>query len=351
MSNQPERAEKTCLNCHAELVGRFCHVCGQENIVTKQDFWSLLKHFIYDVFHFDGKFFDTLKYLLFYPGKVPKEYTTGKRASFLDPIRMYLFTSAVFFLVFYATNNMSFTSKKQYLTPQERKEELVILKQYAKDNPKDLVVLSKIAILEDSTRPVKLTDILTGMPFQINGRFYRNVSAYDSTQKTLHDTAQDGAIKRLLTRKLIHLHSSKDMNAKAAETAFFDDFVHKFPYMLFISLPFFAAILKLLYLRRKHLFYSDHAIFTIYHYIISFILLLFIIGLVQLDDMTDWYFIRFFGYAIAIWWVIYLFLSLKRFYGQSWGKTFLKYLILSVTASIFILLLFFLFIFITAYQL
>lgn len=29
VSHQPERKEKKCLNCGAEVVGRFCHVCGQ----------------------------------------------------------------------------------------------------------------------------------------------------------------------------------------------------------------------------------------------------------------------------------------------------------------------------------
>ncbi|MGV3656323.1 MAG: DUF3667 domain-containing protein [Chitinophagaceae bacterium] len=56
---------------------------------------------MYDIFHFDGKFFDTLKYLFFWPGGVAKEYVKGRRNRYLDPIRMYLFTSAVFFLIFF----------------------------------------------------------------------------------------------------------------------------------------------------------------------------------------------------------------------------------------------------------
>ena len=101
MSHQPERKENNCLNCGTLVAGRYCQHCGQENVETKQSAGALVRHFVYDIFHFDGKFFDTMKQLLFRPGYVPKEYVLGKRSSYLDPIRMYLFTSAVFFLVFF----------------------------------------------------------------------------------------------------------------------------------------------------------------------------------------------------------------------------------------------------------
>ena len=102
MSHTPERAEKTCLNCGTTVVGRFCHVCGQENVEPKESFWHLVTHFFNDITHFDGKFFITLKDLAFKPGFLSKEYMIGRRASYLNPIRMYVFTSAIFFLVFFS---------------------------------------------------------------------------------------------------------------------------------------------------------------------------------------------------------------------------------------------------------
>jgi hypothetical protein len=44
----------------------------------------------------------TLKDLLFKPGFLTKEYMKGRRKNYLHPVRMYVFTSAVFFLVFYS---------------------------------------------------------------------------------------------------------------------------------------------------------------------------------------------------------------------------------------------------------
>ncbi len=106
MSHNPERKEKNCLNCDTQIHGRFCHVCGQENIYTKEKFWSLAKHFVYDILHFDGQFFNTLKFLFTKPGFVARQYAEGKRASYLHPIRMYMFTSAVFFLVLFSTKKI-----------------------------------------------------------------------------------------------------------------------------------------------------------------------------------------------------------------------------------------------------
>src|SRR5580692_3860795 len=101
MSHLKERKERNCLNCQATLIGRFCHVCGQENLEPKETVWHLVQHFFNDITHFDGKFFSTVKYLLRKPGFLSAEYMVGRRASYLNPIRMYVFTSAIFFLILF----------------------------------------------------------------------------------------------------------------------------------------------------------------------------------------------------------------------------------------------------------
>ncbi|MFN5427600.1 MAG: DUF3667 domain-containing protein, partial [Bacteroidota bacterium] len=101
MSNQQLRKETNCLNCGREVAERFCSHCGQENIEVRESFWQLLVHFFNDFTHFDGKFFSTIRVLLLKPGKLTREYITGKRASYLHPIRMYLFISFAFFILQY----------------------------------------------------------------------------------------------------------------------------------------------------------------------------------------------------------------------------------------------------------
>jgi len=102
LSHLKERKEKNCLNCQAEVVGRYCHVCGQENLEPKETVWHLVQHFFNDITHFDGKFFETVKYLLKKPGFLSLEYMRGRRMSYLNPIRMYVFTSAIFFIIVFS---------------------------------------------------------------------------------------------------------------------------------------------------------------------------------------------------------------------------------------------------------
>jgi hypothetical protein len=102
VSHLDERKQKNCLNCNAQVQGKYCHICGQENIEPEENVWHLVTHFFNDITHFDGKFFSTLKLLILKPGFLPAEYKMGRRASYLNPIRMYLFTSFVFFLVFFS---------------------------------------------------------------------------------------------------------------------------------------------------------------------------------------------------------------------------------------------------------
>jgi hypothetical protein len=127
VSHLKERKEKNCLNCQATLYGRYCHVCGQENLEPKETVWHLVTHFFNDITHFDGKFFATVKYLLRKPGFLSKEYVAGRRASYLNPIRMYVFTSAIFFLILFTLKdpkNMVNTTE----TPDKR-ETIAGLKQ------------------------------------------------------------------------------------------------------------------------------------------------------------------------------------------------------------------------------
>jgi hypothetical protein len=82
---------------------RFCTHCGQENLEPKESVGHLVRHFFEDITHFDGKFFVTLKDLIVRPGFLTREYVAGKRMTYLNPIRMYIFISAIFFIALFAS--------------------------------------------------------------------------------------------------------------------------------------------------------------------------------------------------------------------------------------------------------
>ncbi|HSN60988.1 MAG TPA: DUF3667 domain-containing protein [Ferruginibacter sp.] len=112
MSHLKERKQKNCLNCNAQVYGKYCHICGQENVEPAESLWHLVTHFFNDITHFDGKFFSTLRLLLIKPGFLSTEYKMGRRNSYLNPVKMYVFTSFVFFFVFFS----AYTPEKDIIT-------------------------------------------------------------------------------------------------------------------------------------------------------------------------------------------------------------------------------------------
>ncbi len=78
-------------------MGKYCQNCGHENVEQKDTVWHLISHFFSDITHFDGKFFTSVKDIVSKPNFLSKEYMLGKKAAYLNPIRMYLFTFFSFF--------------------------------------------------------------------------------------------------------------------------------------------------------------------------------------------------------------------------------------------------------------
>ncbi|MEO7530809.1 MAG: DUF3667 domain-containing protein, partial [Sediminibacterium sp.] len=258
MSHLPERKDKDCLNCGAVVHGRFCQICGQENIEPKESFWHLVTHFMYDVTHFDGKFFSTLKYLLFKPGFLSHEYLRGRRASYLHPIRMYVFTSAFFFLVFFTMNKGDEVVKINE-TVRPAAKQMKRLEKYKADLVKSiqdssvpeiarrpvLRVIEKadsdiVRLKRDTTYKNKLESFNDQNDFNLWGNSkdsaYKSTASYDSAQNILPAAQRDGFIKRRFVRQNLHLKEKYHNDSKAIMTAILDKFKHLFPQMLFVSL-------------------------------------------------------------------------------------------------------------------
>jgi hypothetical protein len=289
LSHLPERNEKNCLNCGADIFGKFCHICGQENLEPKESIWHLLNHFINDVTHFDGKFFSSLNYLITRPGFLSKEYMVGRRASYLNPIRMYLFTSAIFFLVFFSV--------------------------FKND-------VNNIGI------SFKADDISS---------FYKSRQQYDSLLKT--GARNDNWLMRKLIYKSIELNSKYENNTARFISILSERFIHLIPQMLFFLLPMFALILKLIYRRKKDFYYTDHLIFTLHFYIFIFIALMVILSVNKLKYLLNWDWLKYISGALTISIFFYFYKCLRSFYEQRRGKTILKYfMILFLVYFIFLIL-------------
>ncbi|HVZ25421.1 MAG TPA: DUF3667 domain-containing protein [Sediminibacterium sp.] len=360
MSHLKERKETNCLNCGAEVQGRYCHVCGQENIEPKESFWHLVTHFVYDVTHFDGKFFSTLQYLLFRPGFLSHEYLRGRRASYLHPIRMYVFTSAFFFLVFFSMNKeeevvhvtetkttaaavIKKLQKKKQSLESSLKDSLPILASVQIQHQLRIIDSSLLVLQKDTSRAeavLKSIDGETVFNLYQGSKDYKTLAAYDSAQAKLPADQKDGYVVRKLTRQNLHLREKYQGDGKAVMNAVLEKFRHLFPQMLFLSLPLIALLLQLLYVRKQQYYYVNHVIFTIHLYCGTFIIILIGMLLSYLVNLAGWEVQDWISFIAMLWGFYFWYKSMRNFYEQSRGKTILKYFLLLISALFIWIILF-----------
>ncbi|RFM32781.1 DUF3667 domain-containing protein [Chitinophaga silvisoli] len=299
MKTQPIRAEKNCLNCGTEVPERYCTHCGQENTVPHESFGHLFHHFFADVIHYDSKTLTTLKYLLFRPGFLTQEYTAGKRVRYVNPIKLYIFTSFVFFFCYF-----TFTHEE-------------------KEKAEKATVLTTESYTIGNTDP---TDSIAGA-WKNKLEKYHNEDEYLDAQKALPKSERDGFI----TRQAIRQYFKQKERKEKGEEGIDERFQHNYPKMMFVLLPLFALYLKWIYHRRKKWYYADHAIFSLHFHSFFFIFYLF-------TAILDWLFnVDFISLSGLIVIFIYLMLSMKRIYG---GKSFWKAFSLVLVYSFSLLLVF-----------
>jgi hypothetical protein len=266
----------------------------------------------------------------------------GRRAAYLDPIRMYVFTSAFFFIVFFwmihvnklriavapAKNGLSLNTDQLLAGAKTAADSAEIRKAF------------EPAVSQKSRKdsPVKKNVNILGLPEE-----YESVRQYDSAQRLLPSAKRDSWLKSSFRRKGLELYERNPQDRAQVIREWVAGFIHNFPKMLFLSLPLFALLLKLLYVRRKQFYYVDHGIFSIHLYIFTFLFLLLYFGIRKLDSFTGWKWLDYAQVIILIFPLWYFYKAMRNFYGQNRWKTLLKHFLLFWSSFLVQIILFLLF--------
>jgi hypothetical protein len=368
VSHRPLRAEKNCLNCNAEVYGRYCHICGQENAEPKESFWHLVSHFFSDVTHFDGKFFSTVKYLLTKPGFLSLEYMKGRRVRYLNPIRMYVFTSAIFFLFFFSvvkpedSVNVSKTKKVpltyasilERLGKEKQDTEHDLADRDMSTHDKEFLSQRLIFINEDLQRLQKDTTHLEELNISKNRlsglpTTYTSIKQYDSVQNTLPGSKKDNWFQKKMAHRRVEIKQKFGQNSRGFVTELMNKFFHSFPQLLFISLPLIALILQLLYARKKNFYYADNIIYLIHVYCAMFILLFFQLSFNRLQHLPYLQWLKYLSIGVVLSMFFYVYKSMRNFYAQPRGKTVLKFSLLVLMSSVLMSTLFFIYLVVSVF--
>lgn len=392
----PIEDSQSCENCHLPLNGPFCANCGQEADSKLKYFWVVIMHLLDDIFSFDSRASRTLFPLLTRPAFLTNEYFAGRRVHYVPPLRLYLFISIIFFLTlkFFigADNNKTITvSDKQALITQvkshikelkaersevEKKEEASIgvidsLSTLDADIAKFTVYLADLNTdysLGNNKQIIKLTRELIELEFdQIKEDLPADEKARFDSLIASRLKAKNGTLKNegikiannddgTLSFDFLSEEKNKKVNAFAkeltdkAEKAFNTDtgplieqVIGKLPQLMFILLPLFAVLLKVMFVFSKRL-YMEHLTVALHSHSFIFIAIL----LSEVLDILNGYleptysnFASFTGIVaggILFWIPIYLFLMQKKVYRQGYFFTLIKFTVIACIYSFMILL-------------
>jgi len=90
-----------CQNCQTPLnpENNYCPNCSQSKLSLTQPFTKTASQALHEMLDIDGRLATTIKNLICYPGLLSKEFIKGRRVSYTPPLRMYLVLSLMFFVM------------------------------------------------------------------------------------------------------------------------------------------------------------------------------------------------------------------------------------------------------------
>jgi len=335
MSKSPLRNDKTCLNCRHVVEHRFCPNCGQENTDTRKTFLQLFVHFFEDLTHYENSFWKTIRNLIFKPASLTKEYLSGKRMSYLAPIRLYIFIS---FVTFFLIPILQDSSNEEVVDVNQTAAKEIVLTPDTLKTTQDNVLNKKKGTADMDKKGNIDKESSESLQKEVGQRKdsndtdgymnfgYRSVEHLDSIQKFGKADDKLSDWEYWINKKILLVKKGKtkqEINEKLMES-----FFRNIPKALFIYMPLFAIVLWL-FESKKRWYYFDHSIFTLHYF--SFLLLAsLILELVNFffECFNQFRIVNIISYivesAIIIYMLYYFFPAHHRFYEQSRFKTIIK---------------------------
>ena len=274
----------SCHNCGSEVSGRYCGACGQRFDTEAHS----LGHFVGEatevLTHADSRLWRTIVPLLTKPGLLTREYFAGRRARYLQPFRLYLILSVMFFLLSALLSGRSPEAK----------------------------------VPESAAAATIRTDVVDAVPAGI-----AKDDKLDSQISCANVNTDLAGRKWLIPRfkaacEKVLLDHGRELGA---------NIVHNLGRAMFVFLPVLAALMKLLYWRPRRL-YLEHLLLLIHNHAFVFLLLSIFMLVTHWLRSNVWVVLL----SLAMIWYLlrYLYRSMKTVYGQSGVLTFLKFNVLAL---------------------
>jgi ribosomal protein L32 len=331
-----------CENCGADLKGHWCAKCGQPAIEYRRSFRYVVSDLLNEFLNWDSKFFTTIALLIVKPWRLTNEFLAGKRVRYVNPLRLYLLASILFFFaVNYGAKGIRIDPtkfpeekraevaaaiadkrdeieaelKKENLTPEQRRKAQKALEYLTKPTSSATTTPTPEETPSPSAAP-------GGSPTAESGGQQKYGPVGDRPFVVFDDAKSTTPFERWIEGR-----AKEKMGEQGTKMGLFiSTLLSNLPYMMLCCIPLFALVLKLLYIRRRR-FYIDHLIYALhihsFFYAAVMLIVLLTIGLTRFTPGAIA------GWLIALLWIAFvtqIFLSIRYVYRQGWFFSILKFL-------------------------
>ncbi len=348
--------DPNCFNCNHPIAAEeiYCANCGQKHHDGKYSVGEVITEFISANFNLDAKIFQTLLGL-FRPGFLTTQYFKGIHKRYYKPVRLFLVLGIIVFAIMSpeVENTSNFLDElKERQADLKYQAKWDSLKTIVKSNTNDIQLID----LLDSTNLINIDNLkgLSGMIDSIVPDSMKNeddnlvidVAGTDVVFNPGKDSMSISG-KVLPSSELIEKTPKEFIHEHFEEKPWYNKIIltqilklavdggglisfltNRLPIFMLLLTPMYALVFWLLYLRRKR-YFVEHFVFVLHLNSAALILVLLFYGLTKLTGLDELVVI-----SLPIYFGYYYF-ALKKYYQQSYRKTFLKFILINF-ASIFV---------------
>jgi Protein of unknown function (DUF3667) len=329
-----------CENCGAQLQGHWCAQCGQPAIEYRRSFRYVVADLLNEFLNWDSKFFTTIALLILKPWRLTNEFLAGKRVRYVNPLRLYLLASILFFFaVNYGAKGIRFDPTK---FPEEKRAEVAAA---IADKRGEI----EAELNKDNLTPEQRQKVQKALDYLTKAKSSATTPTPEETQSptpppNASPTAESGqqtygpvgdrpfvvfddAKSTTPFERWIEGRAKEKMGEKGTKMGLFiSTLFSNLPYMMLCCIPLFALVLKVLYIRRR-LFYIDHLIYALHiHTFFYACIMLIVLATIGLNRFAPG---AIAGWLITLLWIAFvtqIFLSIRYVYRQGWFFSIFKFL-------------------------
>ncbi|MBL0027215.1 MAG: DUF3667 domain-containing protein [Saprospiraceae bacterium] len=315
-----------CKNCSNNLLKEqiYYPVCGQKTDAHVLSVKELVSNFWSSVFNFDNTLFKTIKQI-WAPWKLTKFYVEGKRKSFLNPMRLFIFMLLFhfgFLVSLTHIDNIQTRSFNEYTELERSKlyEKFLLFNEKSTPN-------GPVKAYSDSIQSKLFTKIRT----PDKDTFYLgnlNLTKYPITRKDAIEIPTDSIYSKynitsffdkIIVKQMIRMSLDRAGTLKYA--------IGNAAWGLVVAVILMGLLFKLLYIRKRRP-YVEHLVFWMnvhsFCFLLVTLIVFFTMNVISSDDPGG---ILAAGLGITL--PIVLYISMLKYYKQGKLKTFVKFFITS----------------------